>query len=469
MMHGAGLATAGAWALPALAKPKDGSRSDDGLIADWNEQLTASIAAASAAPTVTARAIAMVYEAVYNAWASYDAQAGFSLPYLSKLGPASSSVDSKAIAVSHAAHGVLVNLFPTRSTLFAQALDRAMAGRPTTLSSGLTAMAVGQSAAQVQILLRANDGSNQQAGYADTSGYVPVNGPDVLLYPERWQPLRVTDNDGSNPRVQRFITPHWGQVTPFALRHGAQFRPVLGQAMPTRAEMAELISLSANLSDEDKVQIDYWAANPGSVAPAGMWTQFAALVSEQDKQTLDEDVKLFFTLGQAVHDAGVAAWDAKRAYDTGRPITVIRYAYRGQMIRSWAGPGLGTQSIPGEQWHPYQRFARPSPAFSEFVSGHSTFSAAAATVMTGLRGDKVKFKLVFPAGGIGPEPSAPATDIKIHWKSLQDMADAAGYSRRLGGIHFERGDLRGRALGRQVGQVVLARCQSLFNGCDIGR
>ena len=484
MAHGAGLAGLGTWTRPALAKRKDSSRSDDGLITDWNDQITASIAAASAAPTVAARALSMVYEAVYNAWACYDTEAAFSLPHLVKMPAWGESADAKAIAVSHAAHGVLLNLFPTRSALFSQALADALIGRATGTAAGVAAMAKGQMAAQVLLLQRASDGSNQQNGYADTSGYLPINvpallsypsgnqsanGSDLPQYPARWQPLRVYDNDGSKERLQRCLTPHWGQVTPFALSQGSQFRPVLGSPMPTQHEMLELIRLSAKLSDEDKVQVDYWAANPGTSAPAGMWSDFAALISEQDGQSLDEDVKLFFTMGQAVHDAGIAAWDTKRAYDTGRPITVIRNFYRGQMIRSWAGPGLGTQWIPGEQWHPYQRAYRPTPAFAEFVSGHSTFSAVAATAMAGLRGDKVKFKFVFPANSIGPEPTAPAQDVKLKYNALSDLADDAGYSRRLGGIHFERGDLKGRELGRRVGQAVLARCQSLFNGCDIGR
>lgn len=484
VVHGGVLVTAAGLAMPALAKRKDSARSDDGLVSDWNDQITASIAAASAAPTVAARAMSMVYEAVYNAWACYDQQAAFSLPYLRKMWWWGASADSKAIAVSHAAHDVLVNLFPTRSALFDQALADALQGRATGTSAGVAAMWTGQLAARVLVWTRASDGSNQQAGYADTSGYLPVNGPALLSYPDgsqpadgsdlpqfptRWQPLRVWNNSGDVASVQQFLTPHWGQVAPFALRHGAQFRPVLGQPAPTLKEMQELIRLSAQLNDEDKVQVDYWAANPGTSAPAGMWSDFAALISEQDQQSLDDDVKLFFVMGQAVHDAGIAAWDAKRVYDTVRPITAIRYAYRGQMIRAWAGPGQGTQWIPGERWLPYQRPYRPSPAFSEFVSGHSTFSAAAATAMAGLRGDKIKFKFEFPANGIGPEPTAPAKDVKLKYKSLSDLADAAGDSRRLGGIHFERGDLMGRALGRQVGQAVLARCQALFSGCDIGR
>lgn len=458
MLQTAGLAAVGGWTSPVTAK----ANPDDDLIVGWNEELTSAIAATSSAPTVAARAVSMVYEAAYNAWASYGAGAAFTLPAMRKR-PAAEARAGKSIAISRAVHGVLGNLFPSRMASFDAALLQVLAVRGGIAPSALTAMATGQLAADALLQSRQHDGSNQQGSYADTSNYTPANTADKLNEPWRWQPLWITDNDGSNRRIQTYVTPHWGGVRPFALPSGDALRPTLGQAMPTLREMQQLIDFSANLDDGDKAFIDFWAANPGSVAPAGMWTQIAGLVSDKDKNTLDDDVKLFFALGQALHDAGIAAWDAKRAFDSCRPITAIRYAFAGRTIRSWAGPGLGTQWIRGEEWHPYQRFARPTPAFAEFLSGHSTFSAAAATVIAGLRGsDDIKLKFSFPANGVPFDPTVPAKDVKLKWQSLSEAADAAGLSRRLSGIHFERGDLEGRELGRGVGSLVLARCQRLF-------
>ncbi len=475
MLQATGLAAAAGWSALALAKDDDKVKDkvkgkppdpDDGLIALWNAELTASIAATSSAPTVAARAVSMLYEGIYNAWAAYDRDAAFTVASLLKRSRAEMKAGGKGIAVSQAAHGVLSSLFPARVALFDAALQRAMSGRSIELAAANAALLTGQQAASALLAYRLVDGSNQLASYGDLSGYAPVNGPDLLVDPSRWQPLRITDNDGSHPRVQQFVTPHWGQVTPFALLSRSQFRPAPGPGLPTWREMEQLIDFSACLDDDSKALIDFWAANPGSVAPAGQWTQIAVLVSDKDKNSLDDDVQLFFALGQALHDAGVAAWDTKRAYDTVRPITAIRHFYAGRTIASWAGPGLGTQLIRGEDWHPYQRFARPTPAFAEFVSGHSTFSAAAATVMAGLRGDSIKLNFSFPAFGVPFDPSSPTRDVSLQWKSLSEAADAAGLSRRLGGIHFERGDLGGRRLGRQVGQVVLARCEALFKGRD---
>ena len=330
---------------------------------------------------------------------------------------------------------------------------------------------MGTLAAQALLNARLNDGSNQlgnlaPGAYADYTGYLPVNSPDSLVDPNRWQPLRVTNAAGITS-VQKFLTPHWSRVRPFALPAGSAFRPVLGDPAPTREEMAQLIQMSADLDDRAKVIVDFWANNPGSVTPPGQWMGFAERVSAQDGNGLNRDVKLFFAIAQAALDASIAAWDAKRVYDSVRPISAIRYHYSGQMIRSWAGPGLGTAWIRGEDWRPYQRPTSPTPAFPEFVSGHSTFSAAMATVMSSIRGDAVSLSFNFPAQGVPFDPTVPAAPVTLNWTRLSDAAASAGRSRRLGGIHFKRGDQRGRALGQQVGQAVLHRCTRLFN--DGGR
>ena len=239
----------------------------------------------------------------------------------------------------------------------------------------------------------------------------------------------------------------------------------MGPLAPTAAELDEVVNLNAALDDTTKATVDFWAANPGSVTPAGMWTQIAEMVAARDGHSLDDDVRMFFALGQAVLDAGIACWDAKRAYDSVRPITAVRHFLRGQRIRAWGGPGRGTVTILGENWWPYQRYIRPTPPFAEFPSGHSTFSAASATVLAGLRGsDRITLGFTFGAGKVPFDPTVPSRDVSLVYPTLSAAADAAGYSRRLGGIHFKRGDIHGRAIGRRAGQLVLARVKRLFAG-----
>jgi hypothetical protein len=153
----------------------------------------------------------------------------------------------------------------------------------------------------------------------------------------------------------------------------------------------------------------------------------------------------------------VAAWDAKRAFDSVRPISAIRWLFAGDKLCAWGGPGQGTTLIKGEEWQPYL----PTPPFAEYVSGHSTFSAAAAEVLARYTGsDRFGAYVTVPAGSSQVEPgTSPAAAVALHWPTFTDAADQAGRSRRYGGIHFRDGDLVGRALGRMVGlRAWLAAC-----------
>ena len=172
---------------------------------------------------------------------------------------------------------------------------------------------------------------------------------------------------------------------------------------------------------------------------------------------------MFFMLGQAMLDASIAAWDAKRAYNSVRPISAIRTACAGQSIQCWGGVGNGVATMPGENWMPYQRPTNPTPNFPEFASGHSTFSAAAATVLAALRGNQISLVFSFPARSIPFDPTVPGAAATISWPSFSAAAEAAGLSRRYGGIHFAQGDLKGRALGVAVGITVIKRVGSLVN------
>ena len=437
------------------------------VIIGWNAAITSSIAASFMAPTVAARVISMVYEAVYNAWAAYRPDAEFSLTGLRKHPLFEAQQDLKSIAVSHAAYTVLSDLFPTRTNEFDTALAQALTDLPVTSLAGIAAMQIGQLAARALLQMRASDGSNQYGdlapgAYSDWTGYQPVNSPGNVVDPMKWQPLIVTNAQGVTS-IQKFLTPHWGHVRSFALRSGSVFRPSFTNGGPTIDEINEIINLSAGLNDASKVQVDFFANNPGSVTPPGQWTKFAEIVSATDRNSLDADVVMFFILGQAMLDASIAAWDAKRAYESVRPISSIRTMYAGQPIQCWGGVGNGVSTMPGEDWMPYQRATNPTPAFPEFVSGHSTFSAAAATVLTALRGNRISLMFKFPARGIRFDPTVPAAATTLSWTSLSAAAEAAGFSRRYGGIHFAQGDLKGRALGVAVGAAVIKRAVALYN------
>jgi hypothetical protein len=147
-----------------------------------------------------------------------------------------------------------------------------------------------------------------------------------------------------------------------------------------------------------------------------------------------------------------------------RPITAVRYLFRGQQVRAWGGPYRGTQVIKGEDWVPYQASTFPTPPFPEYSSGHSTFSAAGAEILRLFTGDdEFGASVTFPAGSSRFEPGVvPANDLTVRWDTFSEAAAQAGMSRRFGGIHFEQGDLDGRATGRTVAQQAWAKALSYF-------
>jgi hypothetical protein len=329
---------------------------------------------------------------------------------------------------------------------------------------------IGNVAAQAVLSFRHGDGSNQLSGYADTSNYQPVNTPDQIIDPLHWQPLRV------NGKAQKYLTPHWGTVTPFALSSGSQFRPAGGPIMSTsdpayKSQVDTILGYSANLSDTTKTMADYWANGPHTETPPGHWmifSQFASAqsVARRNKNDPNNDVKLFFALSNALLDAGIACWDTKRAFDYGRPITAVHYLYANQQITAWGGIGKGSVQMLGSQWMPYQESIVVTPPFPEYCSGHSTFSAAGAYVLQQVSGtDSFADSYTAAPGSSQIEPGiAPSTAVTLSWPTFSAAAAQAGTSRQIGGIHFNQGDQDGRALGRQVATIAWAKAQSYING-----
>jgi hypothetical protein len=447
----------------------------DNVALSWNRAALEAVRRTSMGPPIVARALHVTHAAMYDAWAAHD-----DLAFGSRLGdqlrrpPAQRTPQAKAEAASFAAHRTLVDLFPSQATAFAELMGE-LGHDPEEVGPEGSPSAVGVLAARAVLAFRHGDGSNQlgdlgpepggpPGAYEDWTGYRPVNPLGRLLDPNRWRPLPTPDGAG-----QRFLAPHWGLVVPFALRAGWQLRPRPRppRRHPERAFLVQAIQLladSAGLTDEYKAIAEYWADGPGSETPPGHWCLHAQDVSARDGHGLDEDVRLFFALTGALLDAGIACWDAKRAYDSVRPITAIRFLFAGRDVLAWGGPGQGTRRIRGEDWQPYIA----TPPFPEYVSGHSTFSAAAATVLARFTGsDRFGGGVTIPAGSSRIEPgTTPFTDVVLSWPTFTDAAVQAGRSRRFGGIHFRDGDLVGQALGAMVGAGAWEVAAGLFGGRD---
>jgi hypothetical protein len=120
----------------------------------------------------------------------------------------------------------------------------------------------------------------------------------------------------------------------------------------------------------------------------------------------------------------------------------------------------------GSQWIPYEPASFPAPPFPDYVSGHSTYSAAAARVLELWTGsDHFGKSVTLAAGSSKLEPGVtPAHPVTLRWETFTDAADEAGMSRRYGGIHFRSADLTGRLLGRLVAYESWQKAQTYFNG-----
>ena len=282
--------------------------------------------------------------------------------------------------------------------------------------------------------------------------------------------------------------------------------------------------------DYTRVLAEYWADGPDSETPPGHWFTLLNYVSDQPElikkfkgvgdelSDLEWDVKSYFILGGTMHDVAITAWGLKGYYDYVRPISAIRYmADRGQSSDSdlpsyhpnglplvpglievinlgdplagafnenvgrikmycWKGPSFiidpnndvaGVDWIFAEEWFPYQRPSFVSPPFAGYVSGHSTFSRAAAEVLTMLTGDPF-----FP-GGLGtfdaPANSflkfeqGPSTTIQLQWATYRDASDQTSLSRIWGGIHPPIDDIPGRILGEKIGKEAFAFGEQYFS------
>ena len=435
----------------------------DNVVIQWNSAALQAIGNTSTGPTIGARALAITHTCMYDAWSVYDSTAIATRP--NAIPRQKSKWKDETKAVCYAAYRALIDLFPSQAAVFNtvmsnQGYDPNDMSTDTTTPSG-----VGNVAAQAVLAYRHNDGSNQLNGYADTTAYAPVNTPTQINDPNRWQPLLTPSGS-----TQKFLTPHWGIVTPFALTSGSQFRPA-GPAVVSqpnyKAQTDAALQLSAQLSDTSKVIAEYWADGPGSATPPGHWDLFsqfvaARFISLKNKHDINADIKLFFALTNAIFDASIACWDCKRAYDSARPVTAVHYLYTGQNVSAWAGPGKGTQLIDGGTWRSYL----PTPSFAEYVSGHSTFSATGAYILSkstllDLFGDSY----TAAPGSSTIEPGiTPSKSVTLLWLTFSDAAVQAGMSRRYGGIHFQQADEDGRALGYNVAPQAWAKAQNYIQG-----
>jgi hypothetical protein len=443
-------------ALVSLLIGSAGRAGSASIVTEWSPLVIGAVIRRHPAPTIGSHLMAMVFTAAYDAWSAYDPMAravhtGNTLDVEGRGTPA-----EQEEAVSHAIYAVLSFSMPADRPAF----DGFMAAHGFSPGSSTRAAAIGRAAAKAVIGFRTRDGCNYENGYADTTGYAP-RGPSMA---GAWQPLSL------NGAVQAPLTPHWGRVIPFAAGDSDRYRlppPAAPGSPEWDAQIGEIIAASAGLTDRRKAIVEFWRPMRGS--PPMLLARLTEQVSRGRGFSLEEDVRLFFAVHNALMDAAIRCWEVKFRYDYVRPITAVRRLGDVPIV-AWRGPRLGIGEMPASRWSPYQPRAAlndPTPPFPEYPSGHSTFSAAWAEVMEACTGSEV-FGGSAEIASLAIEGIALDAPIRLDWPTYRAAAEEAGVSRIYGGIHFTSSNLRGQELGRAVGEAVWRRCEAYWSGAAAG-
>jgi predicted lipoprotein with Yx(FWY)xxD motif len=391
----AALAAASAYARPV---PPESGRP----VIDWNRVLlglvtTPGVQPASIQPT---RDFAILHAAIYDAVDSIDRTHE---PYLIQIHARRNA--SQTAAADAAAHMALVALYPSQQ----QMLDQTYAAELAQVRAGPArdeGVRVGDEVAHDLLAVRTDDGS-QSAPPPITAG---------------------TDPGSYRPTPPNFAAPvftNWGQVTPFVLDSGNQFRPAPPPAVTTDAyatalrEVQSLGAANSTTRTPDQTQIALFWNPPIQNA----WNQIAETVAAAHHSDLPTTARLFAALDLSLADSAIAFYDAKYTFQVWRPVTAI-------------------ETTADAGWLP---LTGTTPADPSYPGAHSTISAAAADVLAQFYGDVQRFTVT----------SAALPGVTRSFKSFSAAAEEAGLSRIYAGVHTRLDHVAGLELGHDVATFVL--------------
>jgi hypothetical protein len=253
-------------------------------------------------------------------------------------------------------------------------------------------------------------------------------------------------------------------------------------------EVAECVEVNASLTPAQKALVEFMRDGPRSTGQSGHWLRFAQDVSRRDRNGLDRDVKLFFTVANCAFDTFISCWDTKRYYDSSRPMTLVRHVYyKDEEILSWAGPGKGVVTRPGSEWLPYSPAEFITPPFPGYTSGHATVSGGCAEILRLFTGSD-KFGVIeermagelTEQGFTCPEmqsrdgkpitaPEHASCNVALRMPTFTETANMAAESRLLGGYHIRSDNEIGLRKGREIANYLWPILQSYFDGTYAAR
>ena len=373
---------------------------DSSDVVHWNIVALQTTRAAAFNPLRETRALALVSAAIFDAVNSITRRYE---PYAVRV-PAR-NMDSTEAATHAAAHDVLVALYPDMKAALDAEYDARLAAVPngTAKSNGID---TGRAVAAALVALRSFDHAN------DKSEYQPGASPGA------WRP--------TPPASAAALEPGWGNVTPFFLAAGSQFRPGPPPALgsPTyNADLNEIASLGVQTNSRrtpaQTEAAQFWI----STAPQ-LWNQAAQQLAVTRRLGASDTSYAFLLLNAAGADAMIAAWDSKYTYNQWRPVTAIR------------------AQLPDPTWTPLIN----TPPFPDYIAGHTAYAGAAEAALEQLFGGRPgSFSLT----------SATANGARHTYESFKEVGDEVVNARVWGGVHWRTSSTAGRTIGNRVGRYAL--------------
>jgi membrane-associated phospholipid phosphatase len=376
----------------------------------WNQELLKILLTPGAQPATVhpTRSYAMLHAAIDDAIVSITRDTS---PLLVSVNAAHEArPDAAAIEAGRA---TLTALYPSFKAELAQLADSQLA----TIPDGADkqhGIQVGDGSAAKILQLRANDGS--------------------AIVPPPFTPGNQPGNYRSTP--PNFPAPvftNWGAVTPFVLKSGSQFRPEPPPALTSAAyaqALNEVKSLGQNTSTtrtaDQTVIGKFWAPPIWNT-----WNVIAENAAVAHHTNLERTARLFAVLNLSFADSTIAMYDAKYHFQLWRPITAIRLA--------------DTDGNPATIADPNWTALANTAADPSYPGAHSTISAAGATVLASVFGNRDRIQVTSSA-----LPGTVRT-----FDSYSNVATEAGLSRIFAGQHFRFDHVEGLELGRDVAQFVI--------------
>jgi hypothetical protein len=397
-------------------------------------------------PTRASRAMAIVHiamadtvNAIAGGWRSYT-----------DLPRARDPVSMDA-AVATAAHDALAALYPAQASRFdaflVEDLNRV---RPGALREN--GVALGQRAARAILAMRSGDGSERP------EPHVGVDWTTNPL-PGHWQVDPISKDTIA-------LGAYWGDVKPFAMQRGDQFRVPPPPSLTDPAYTATfdyekgiggdgVTTPTVRTPEETEIGI-YWAydGTPSLCAPPRMYNQIAVQLADMRGIGTVELARYLALVNVAMADAAIAVWESKFFYDFWRPVTAIRGA------AGDGNPNTGAITDFSPLGAPASNADGPNftPPFPSYPSGHAGFGGAVFQVLREYFGtDEIPFTFVSDElNGVtvdnqgNQRPLLPRS-----FTSLTQAEDENGQSRLYLGIHWEFDKDFGIAQGREVGSHVM--------------